>query len=117
MALNSRQKGKRGELEARNQVRAHWNAPDCIRSAQGAGAYAPDLLHAGIDVHCEVKNVARLGCEKFMQQAERDKEADVLAVVLMKQTRGEWCVMIRLKDSVRFSEMIRNNQEKFLGDL
>ena len=116
MPINSRQKGCRGEREARDQVRQHWNAPDCIRSAQAAGAYAPDLLHAGIGVHCEVKSVARLGCEKFLQQAERDKEEDELAVVLMKQTRGEWCVMLRLKDSVRFSEMIRNNQEKFIGD-
>ena len=112
---NSRAKGKRGELEARNQVRQHWNAPECIRSAQGAGAFAPDLLYAG-EVHCEVKNVARLGCEKYMLQAERDAEEDVLPVVLMKQTRGEWCVMFRLKDSVKFANMIKKNEQKLLID-
>ena len=47
MAINSRAKGKRGELQARDAVREHWAAPGCIRAAQGAGAFAADLLHAG----------------------------------------------------------------------
>ena len=113
MTINSRSKGKRGELDARDQVKRHWHAPKCIRSAQGAGAFAPDLLYAG-DVHCEVKSVARLGCEKYMLQAERDAAEDILPVVLMKRSRGEWCVMFRLKNSVKFATMLKNNEERFL---
>ena len=115
MAINSRAKGKRGELEARNAVREHFFAPDCIRAAQGAGAYAADLLHAGHEVHVEVKCVAKLGTEKFILQAEKDASEEELPVVVMRQNRGEWCVMFRLKDSVRFSDLIRANHQKLFG--
>ena len=112
MAINSRAKGKRGELQARDAVREHWAAPDCVRAAQGAGAFAADLLHAGHEVHVEVKCVARLGTEKFILQAERDAEEPELPVVRMRQNHGEWCVMFRLKDSVRFADMIAANRKK-----
>ena len=114
--VNSRSKGKRGELEARNAVREHWSAPGCIRSAQSAGAFCADLLHAGHLVHVEVKNVARLGTEKFLLQAERDSKDDELPVVVMRQVRGEWCVMFRLSDSVKFADMITANRQKLFVD-
>ena len=114
MAINSSQKGKRGERQARDAVREHWSAPSCIRSAQAAGAFAADLLHAGHEVHVEVKCVARLGTERFMLQAERDAGPDELPVVLMRQNHGEWCCMFRLRDSIRFADMITANRQKIL---
>ena len=114
LPINSRAKGKRGELEARDAVREHWVAPDCIRAAQGAGAYAADLLHAGHEIHVEVKCVAKLGTERFILQAERDAAEGELPVVVMRQNRGEWCVMLRLKDSIRFADMIVANRKKIL---
>lgn len=116
MPINSRSKGKRGELSARDAVREHWSAPECVRSAQAAGAYAADLLHAGYAVHVEVKNVARLGTERYMLQAERDADESELPVVVMKQSRGEWCVMLRLSDSVKFADMLVANRKKLLED-
>jgi len=116
MAINSRSKGKRGELQARDAVREHWSAPDCVRSAQAAGAFAADLLHAGHDLHVEVKCVARLGTERYILQAEKDATESELPVVVMRQNRGEWCVMFRLKDSVRFADMIVANRTKLLVD-
>ena len=114
MPINSRAKGKRGELSARDAVREHWSAPDCIRSAQAAGAFAPDLLHAGMNIHVEVKSVGKIGSEKYLRQAELDAEDSELPIVVMKQSRGEWCVMFRLKDSVRFADMISENRKKIL---
>lgn len=114
MPINSRQKGKRSELQARDAVREHWAAPDCIRAAQGAGAYAADLLHAGHEVHVECKHMARLGTERFILQAERDAAEGELPVVVMRQNRGEWCVMFRLKDSIAFADMIVANRKKIL---
>ena len=114
MPINSRAKGKRGELEARDAVREHWVAPDCIRAAQGAGAYAADLLHAGHEIHVEIKCVAKIGTEKFILQAERDAAEGELPVVVMRQNRGEWCVMFRLKDSIRFADMIVAIRKKIL---
>ena len=114
LPINSRAKGKRGELEARDAVREHWSAPDCIRAAQGAGAYAADLLHAGHEIHVEIKCVAKIGTEKFILQAERDAAEGELPIVVMRQNRGEWCVMFRLKDSIRFADMIVANRKKIL---
>ena len=58
--VNSRQKGKRGELEARDAVREHWSSPQCIRAAQANGAFSADLLHALPDTHVEVKRRKRI---------------------------------------------------------
>lgn len=112
MTVNSRSKGKRGEIDARNVVRVAWHAHGCIRSAQAAGAFAADLLHVGKAVHVEVKNVAKIGVEKFMAQAERDAAEGELPIVVMRQTRGEWTVMFRLTDSDKFATMLQENKAR-----
>ena len=108
---NSRAKGCRGERQARDEVRKHFHAPRCIRSAQAAGAFSADLLHAGRNVHVEVKCVARIGAEKYMAQAERDAGEGELPLVVMRQNRGEWTVMFRIENSEAFSRMIAENRE------
>ena len=111
MTVNSRSKGKRGEIDARNVVRVAWHAHGCIRSAQAAGAFAADLLHVGRNVHVEVKNVARIGAEKYLAQAERDAGPGELPIVVMRQNRGAWTVMFRIENSEAFSRMIAENRE------
>lgn len=106
--VNNRERGKRGERDARDAVRLHWNAQECIRAAQANGTYSADLLHcdpAG-RLHVEVKLRRRLSVVSFMDQAIRDcKEA--VPVVLMRQDGGEWLVMFRCSDTAGFIDAIQ----------
>lgn len=102
---NSRDKGKRGELLARDMVREHWYAPDCIRAGQACGAYAADLLHALPMAHVEVKFLARHGAMRHLEQAQRDKGPGEFPVLLLRETATdykEWLVAFRIQDTGRF---------------
>lgn len=109
---NNRQRGKRGEREARDEVRRCWGATGCIRAAQANGKYSADLLHCdpGDQIHLEVKLRRRLSVQAFMDQAARDCGGNI-PVVLMRQDGGEWLVMLRCTDSKGFvnalSEQLR----------
>ncbi len=118
---NSRQKGKRGEREARDMVRRYWHAINCIRSAQSHGKHAADLLDAGDTLHVEVKRVARIGAMMFMAQAERDRKKDEIPVVVMRQNgavRGQdrdmtgWVVMFPIEDTETFVKNYLKNKER-----
>jgi len=91
--MNSRRKGKRGELEARDLVREHWHSPKCIRSAQVSGKYAADLLEGPPGLHLEVKLVSKIGAMKYYRQAEDDAKSNEVPVVLMRENDGPWMVM------------------------
>ena len=110
--MNSKAKGKRGELEARDYVRQHWCAPRCIRSAQAGGAFAADLLHAGEDLHVEVKRRQRIAATHFMRQAEQDcGDKDVPVVLMREDNYSSWLVVLRIEDTDRFIDIIKNNKE------
>lgn len=103
--VNSRDKGKRGELEARDQVRQHWSCPNCVRSAQVSGKFSADLLGGPDGLHLEVKRYAKIAAMDFMEQAVRDSK-DLIPVVLMRENDGDWVMMVRLQDSVGFSRKL-----------
>ena len=110
--MNSRAKGKRGELEARNAVREHWFASGCIRSAQAGGAYAADLLNAGDGLHVEVKRRQKIAATHFMKQAERDCGVDEVPVVVMREDGyPSWLVVVRIEDTEKFLNIIGHNKE------
>ena len=74
MSINSKQKGKRGELYVVNAFKD--NGFKCNRTAQFKGntGRADDI--EGIDyIHCEVKFVENLNISKAMEQAVRDSKA------------------------------------------
>jgi hypothetical protein len=119
--MNSRDKGKRGEREARDMVRKYWFAPNCIRAAQSNGKHSADLLEAGPHFHIEVKRIASIGALKFWNQAERDRKSGEIPVVLMRQngsltgqdrhTTG-WVVMFAIEDTDKFVEDYLYNKNK-----
>ena len=110
--MNSREKGKRGERDARDAVREHWWAPGCIRAAQAAGAYASDLLDAGNGLHVEVKRRKKIAATHFMRQAERDSKESEMPVVLMSEDgHPEWLVVFRISDTSKFIEVLSKNRE------
>lgn len=70
--MNSRQKGKRGERQWRDELRAHGY--EARRGQQFAGsAESPDVVCPALAwAHFEVKAVERLNIEEAMEQARRD---------------------------------------------
>ncbi len=98
--MNSRQKGKRGELEAAKA----WETATGLtvhRTAQVDGKLSADL--AGVEgLHLEVKRRRRIASLDFLLQAENDsadrnQEHPDVPVVLMRQDQDtNWAVMVRL---------------------
>src|SRR5690348_4717981 len=74
--MNSREKGKRGERQWRDELRA--NGYSARRGQQFAGgAESPDVLCEELSwIHFEVKAVERLNIEDAMEQARRDCEEE-----------------------------------------
>lgn len=115
--VNSRAKGVRGELEARDAARRWWFARNCIRAGQACGKFSADLLAALPGAHLEVKLYAKVAALDFLRQAERDMRAGEFPVVLMRDNgRTSWTVCIRIEDTERFVQAYLKNKESNAGN-
>jgi Holliday junction resolvase len=74
--MNSREKGKRGERQWRDELRANGYA--ARRGQQFSGSPdSPDVVCPALPwIHFEVKAVERLNIEEAMEQARRDSATD-----------------------------------------
>ena len=106
MSRSSREKGKRGELEA-CEVLARVGI-DCRRVTQYANRFGghkdPDVICDRMDVWWEVKRVERLNPYAFLDQALTDSRGKKTCAVLMRSSHRPWLLMIRLDDLPRFVE-------------
>ena len=86
--MNSREKGKRGERQWRDELRA--NGYGARRGQQFAGsAESPDVVCDSLPwFHFEVKAVERLNIEEAMDQARRDCELRIGV--------GRWRVVLKV---------------------
>lgn len=100
--MNSRQKGKRGELELAAILRAHGY--DTRRGQQYAGANGDADVVGLPGVHIECKRVERLDLDGAMAQSVRDARDGELPVVMHRRNRGAWLVTIRLENWLDASE-------------
>lgn len=96
--MNSKQKGKRGELELANKLKEYGY--NCRRTAQYNGkelGSKADVI--GLDgIHIECKWVEKLNVTEAMKQAVRDCKGDELPTVFHKKSREPWLVTMRLTD-------------------
>ena len=89
---NSRQKGKRGELELAAILREHGFA-DARRGVQYSGLTGAADVVGVPGVHIEVKRyktITRGQLEKALEQAKRDARAGEVPVVLYREDGKEW---------------------------
>lgn len=94
--MNSKQKGKRGELELTELLRTAGHA-NARRSAQYCGntGDAPDIV--GVEgLHIECKRVEQFRDEVALQQAERDTKKTDLPVVMYRRNGEKWKMLTRL---------------------
>jgi len=101
--MNSREKGKRGERQWRDELRA--NGYMARRGQQFSGSPdSPDVICDELSwLHFEVKAVERLNIEDAMDQARRDSGEKVPVVVHRRRFR-RWLVTF---DAETFFEFLR----------
>lgn len=110
--VNSRDKGARLERSARDACRLYWAADDCVRTAQVTGKESSDLTRALKGGHLEVKGRAAIAALRFLDQAKRDAKEGEIPVVLMKEDRGPWVVMVEIERSPEFAERLVEQRRK-----
>lgn len=100
--MNSRNKGKRGELELAALLRQYGY--DAHRGQQyKGGGDSPDVT--GLPgVHIECKRVERLDLTAAYEQAFRDAADGEIAAVFHKRNREPWFVTVTLEDFMRLYE-------------
>lgn len=99
MAVNGKQKGKKGELELAKAIRQYGY--DARRSVQYNGKAEegqPDIL--GLPkIHVECKRTERLNLYDAMDQAKRDSEGtENLPVVFHRRNNCEWLAIMTFDD-------------------
>ena len=99
--MNSRRKGKTGELEAAHYLSALFKLP--VRRGQQfrGGPDSPDVV--GLDgLHIEVKRTERLNLDTALEQAARDAGETEVPVVLHRGNRRRWKLTINADDLLPF---------------
>ena len=94
--MNSRSKGKKGELELAKELRKYGF--DTRRGQQYCGANGDADVVGLPGMHIECKRVERLNVENAMRQAEADAKKGEIPVVMHRANREEWKVTLRLKN-------------------
>jgi Holliday junction resolvase len=100
MTVNSRNKGKRGELELAAFLREH-GFPDARRGQQfRGGADSPDVV--GLPgIHIEVKRVESGQLYTWLDQSIWDAGKGEIPVVAHRRNDREWVAILLLQDFLK----------------
>ena len=111
MAKNSREKGKRGELEACEFLKGHGF--EARRAQQYSGANGDsDILTNIPGVHVEVKRAEVAKPYAWIDQAVGDAKPGDDPVVLHRQNNREWIVMMPAENFLKIMrELMDANAE------
>ena len=110
--MNSRAKGKAGELELAKFLREH-GFDEARRGVQySGGGDSPDVVGIA-GVHFEVKRTERLALYDAVDQARADAADDAMPVVAHRcnskprSCRGEWLFVLGAEDALFLIEVAR----------
>lgn len=96
--MNSRNKGKRGELELAHKLQEYGF--DTRRGQQFSGANGDADVVGLPGVHIECKRVEKLNIDTAMAQAKKDAIRGNIPVVMHRKNHEEWKVTMTLDDWV-----------------
>ena len=95
--MNSKQKGKRGELEWASYCRNQGY--NCRRTAQYCGNTGDASDVVGLPgIHQEIKRVERLDLSSAIFQAERDAKENEIPIVAHRKNNEKWLVTMKAED-------------------
>ena len=112
MAINSKRKGKTGELELARKLREYgYNARRTVQYNGKAEDGEADLQ--GLPgVHIECKRVEQLSLYKAIDQAKRDSAGSgELPAVFHRKNNCEWLVIMPLDDFMKIYKEYELNKE------
>lgn len=108
--MNSRDKGKRGELEAAHLLQEYGY--DARRGQQYAGSNGdPDVVGLP-DIHLEIKRVEKLNIDDALQQSIRDARENEVPVVMHRKNRTEWKVTMQFVDWIEMYKAWENENAR-----
>lgn len=111
MGRMSRQKGKRGELEAAAELAVVF-ACDARRGVQyQGGPDSPDVVLEGVNVHVEAKRVEALNLYAAIEQA-RDDASGKIPLVWHRRNGKPSVVIIETQNLLRLAREIVDSQER-----
>lgn len=96
MGINSRQKGKAGELELSKALRQYGY--DCRRGQQYSGANGDADVVGLPGLHVECKRVEKLNLLDAMTQAKQDAKDGLFPTVIHRKNHSPWIVSIELEN-------------------
>ncbi len=97
MSINSRNKGKVGELEFVKKIK-EYGFTDARRTQQFSGeGHTADVIGLP-DIHIEVKRVESLNIHNAIAQCHRDKRESDLGIVAHRKNNTPWLVTMTLDD-------------------
>ena len=105
--MNSRDKGKRGELELAGKLR-HYGF-DARRGQQYCGANGDADVVGLIGIHIECKRVEHLNLYDAISQAKHDVKIEELPAVFHRKNNCKWLVTMELGDWMELYQEYYNN--------
>lgn len=113
---NSRQKGKRGELDAADALRRlfSWTARR-TQQFKGTSDSSDVEVAETPDAFWEVKREERLNVFKAMDTAVAEAGSK-LPVLMHRRNRTDWLVTVRLADLVRLAEVVTRARRPLDGN-
>lgn len=97
--VNSKQKGKRGELELSSKLREYGY--NTRRSVQYCGANGDADVMGLPGIHIECKRVQKLNIYDAISQAKSDCKESEIPTVFHRKDRSEWLVTMTLEDWIK----------------
>ena len=94
--INSRDKGKRGELEIAHIMQDYGF--DARRGQQFSGIQGDADVVGVPHLHLEIKRVQALNLDKAMEQSRRDAREGEIPTVVHRKNRQEWRITLSLED-------------------
>jgi hypothetical protein len=112
--MNSRSKGKRGELEAAKEWSRLFGGEARRGQQFSGGKESPDVVSSHVDVHLEVKRCEVGNPYVWMEQAVGDA-GDKIPVVLHRRNGKPWLLIARLEDAPGLAKTLAAPPEKVDG--
>ena len=100
MSVNSKKKGKAGELEVAHILQKHGF--DARRTAQFCGNTGDAADVIGLEgFHIEVKRCETTKIWDWIAQAERDHKAGTVPLVVFRKSREQWKVTLDFEEFLK----------------
>ena len=112
--MNSKQKGKRGELELAHLLQTYGYPAE--RGVQYSGLKGnADVV--GVDgLHIECKRSEQVRDDVFLQQAENDARKGQVPIVMYRRNGEEWKALLRLNIFMAIWDELTDKQKATIKD-